>query len=290
VGEPCNSNDECESGQCYASNEYYQGIANPGGFSAGLSPMQSTARCHNAPPESYQAMQAAETQGTMVAGMIGLSFIPGVGPILQGVGAITNGVQAYYTCNQINEAAQNPQVTPELLDQLKTQCGLYIAGTATSLIAGGSMAAAGNKTLTIGQQLVFSMVQLTDSATNTFIADEQRQIACQLDPTSFDCTMAYAYEGLGIGGTMFGAVGTVDLGGQYSAYRNTVRVESSVDLLAIQQAQNAFEQRYVGGYIEGPDDITPYLNSGLPDGYTVVAQPGTGDYVNGSKLNTRLIV
>lgn len=220
VGAICSSDEECEYGRCFASSSYYQGSTDSTvGFSAAAL-YGAVPRCQgNITPEDYQSFQAATNKGNLMAGMVALSFVPGVGPVLQFTGAAFNAYNAYYTCSQIDDAAKDPNVSAENLTQLKTQCGLYIAGAITSGIAGGSMAAAGSSTLTAGQQLAFSAVNLADSAVNTAIADQQRQMVCAQNPSSTDCLMAYAYEGLGWGGTLFGAYGSYTAGNRYLNYQ-----------------------------------------------------------------------
>jgi hypothetical protein len=116
LGSPCTSPDQCESGQCYATGEYYQSFTSSG-FSTSLSPVNSENRCHAATTAEMQQIQKADTTGTLIGvGLAGaLLTAPVAAPIVTQAASAFGTTATLAYINAANTLARNPALNSPTL-------------------------------------------------------------------------------------------------------------------------------------------------------------------------------
>jgi hypothetical protein len=216
IGTNCNGNSECESGYCYAISDHYVSLST--GLPTSLSSSHNQAQCHASPPEGWEEIQAAEIKGTLIGVQVGLSFVPGLGPIIQIVSAATQGVQAVYTCSELAEIKNNPEIDQATKDQFSRACLTSSISAVTGAIGGGASAVGTvvGSSLSVGGQLALSGVGMIDNVGNVVVGGMNANNACQLyGSNSLQCYAALGNMGVAVGSA---ALSGYQFGQSYNNY------------------------------------------------------------------------
>jgi hypothetical protein len=131
------------------------------------------------------------------------SFVQGFGPVVQIVSAVTQGVQAVYTCSELTQMKNNPNIDQAVKDQFATACMTSSISAETGTIGGGASTVSTFATgLSTGTQLALSGVSMVDNIGNLAVSGINANNVCQLYGShSSECYMALGNAGVAVGST-----------------------------------------------------------------------------------------
>jgi hypothetical protein len=212
IGAACGDDSECASGHCWDATSMY-GVSWQGQALSGGKICQQ---------ESLNEANAALAQADLKAGLFGLqlilSFTP-AGPVLQIISATTQGVQAVYTCSELAQIKNNPDIDQATKDQFSKACAASSISAVTGLIGGGASAVNTFATgLSTGAQLTVSGIGMVDNLGNLVVSGMNVNTICEIyGKDSLECYTAKANAAVAAGST---AVGVYQFGNNYNTYVN----------------------------------------------------------------------
>ena len=198
LGESCKDDSECASGNCtnnYISRSGEVNYLGPNYFVCAYSPSEQ---------DQYLDQRVEQEEPyARVMGMVAVSFLPGVGPVVQIASAVTQGVQAVYTCSELAQMKNNPNIDQAVKDQFATACMTSSISAVTGTIGGGASVVSTFATgLSTGTQLALSGVSMVDNIGNLAVSGINANNVCQLYGShSSECYMALGNAGVAVGST-----------------------------------------------------------------------------------------
>ncbi|GEM_PF-2245156 len=192
VGDECSSNSECASNIC------------SDGVPAGVQAPVALPKVCQSDPVTYDPEDLRQDAQIMAGLFTTLaSFVPGVGPVVQIVSAVTQGVQAVYTCSELTQMKNNPNIDQAVKDQFATACMTSSISAVTGTIGGGASTVSTFATgLSTGTQLALSGVSMVDNIGNLAVSGINANNVCQLYGShSSECYMALGNAGVAVGST-----------------------------------------------------------------------------------------
>jgi len=198
LGESCKDDSECASGNCtnnYISRSGEVNYLGPNYFVCAYSPSEQD--------QYFDQRVEQEEPYARVMGMVAVSFLPGVGPIIQIASAVTQGVQAVYTCSELAQIRSDPNIDQAVKDQFATACMTSSISAVTGTIGGGASTVSTFATgLSTGTQLALSGVSMVDNIGNLAVSGINANNVCQLYGShSSECYMALGNAGVAVGST-----------------------------------------------------------------------------------------
>ena len=186
VGDECSSNSECASNIC------------SDGVPAGVQAPVALPKVCQSDPVTYDPRIYDKMPKLWLVFYYPSKFCSRGWPVVQIASAVTQGVQAVYTCSELTQMKNNPNIDQAVKDQFATACMTSSISAVTGTIGGGASTVSTFATgLSTGTQLALSGVSMVDNIGNLAVSGINANNVCQLYGShSSECYMVWVMREL----------------------------------------------------------------------------------------------